>query len=265
MLCCPDPGHSTLSPVLASSKAPAQRRRAAAGKWEEGLSPGPPPPPPPLGDAWLRRVPGRWMLRCHRPRVPLPVCSGGAFTASFVWFFVLVIYIFSSFFLSPPVRPTFLRKQATKPQNTKTFYFSPPSRKSHAVERRGGGGGRNPSPSPPPWLLPRKRNTWGVSSAPLPSALLPEVAVAALAPQPRRARRAAAPPPVSRAPAPRCELRGRGGMRSAAAPGGRARGRLGFASGRESGGGRAGQRRCLPGTERSLAPVAAPPARRYRE
>lgn len=35
------------------------------------------------------------------------------------------------------------------------------------MERRGGGGGgRNPSPSPPPWLLPRKSHTWGVSSLP---------------------------------------------------------------------------------------------------
>lgn len=116
------------------------------------------------------------------------------------------------------------------------------------MERRGGGGGRNPSPSPPPWLLPRKRDTWGVSSPSLPSSRLASPPRRS-APRSRSRRCGTRPPRGREGPAgsraasgtrrtgPFGELRGRGGMRGAAAPGGGARGRLRFASGRESGGG----------------------------
>lgn len=198
---------------------------------------------------------GSWgwrMLRCRPSGVPLPVCGGGAFTASF--------------FLSPPPPP----RHPSKFSFTKTqtfffftffyFFFFPLARaapwKDSVVEER-----ETPPLPLPPWLLPRKRNILGVSSpptSPLPSVPLrsPELKPPSRrppAPRPRRARRSSFAAPGKPRTGPFVS-RGAGG-------GCGERGRLRLASRRESGGGRAGQRRCRPGTERSLVPEAAPPAR----
>lgn len=161
--CYTSPGHSPSPPRCLRAPMPQPsvgEQQTVTGR--RGRAPVPRcrrrgTPPPPQGDAWPRRVPGGGGC-CGAVPVGF-LCRCAAEGLSQPLFFFL--------FLSPTllVRPTFLLKD---PKLFFFFTFPPPPCKSHAVERRGGGGGRNPSPSPPPQLLPRKRNTWGVSSPPLP-------------------------------------------------------------------------------------------------
>lgn len=185
------------------------------------------------------------------------------------------------FSLSPPIRPTFILKE--NKLFSSLLFFLPckePRRGKTGWWRR-----EKPLPFPSPVGPSSEKKDLGgfLPFSPLPSPLLASPP-RSTAPQSRSRRCSTRPPSDREGPAgsrttsgkprtgPFCELRGRGGMRGAAAPGDREQGRLGFASGRESGGGggrgRAGQRwgSVVPArSARSLAPAAAPPAPRRRE
>lgn len=249
-LCYISPGHSPSPPRCLRAPMPqpsvggqqtvtGRRGRAPVSRCRRRGT-----PPPPQGDAWPRRVPG----------------GGGCCSAVPVGFLCrsaaegLSQPLFLPFSLSRPPSPANFSFEKTQTFFFFTFFFSP------LQEPRCGKTGwwrrEKPLPFPSPVAPSSEKKHLGgfLPSTPLPSAPLRSLEPKLKppprrprAPRPRRARRTAAPPPVSRARRPLCELRGRGGgMRSAAAAGGRTAGPPPFRFGAGERRRRRGQGRAAP-------------------